>query len=94
MPPAKCSLKIPRVGRAAKTSRTVFGFIPWRNYLIFYTLGEDGITVARVLHGVRDYPHEFHRPHSPQGAPNRYFLVTKLRLGHELVLETLLPRAG
>ena len=34
-------------------------FYPVGNYLIFYTVGEDGITVARVLHGARDYPHEF-----------------------------------
>ena len=34
-------------------------FYPVGNYLIFYTTGEDGITVARVLHGARDYPHEF-----------------------------------
>jgi len=33
-------------------------FYPVGNYLIFYTSGEDGITVARVLHGARDYPHE------------------------------------
>ena len=34
-------------------------FYPVGNYLIFYTAAEDGITVARVLHGARDYPHEF-----------------------------------
>ena len=34
-------------------------FYPVGNYLIFYTVGEDGIAVARVLHGARDYPHEF-----------------------------------
>ena len=34
-------------------------FYPVGNYLIFYTVGEDGITLARVLHGARDYPQEF-----------------------------------
>jgi len=34
-------------------------FYPVANYLVFYTVGEDGITVVRVLHGARDYPHEF-----------------------------------
>ena len=34
-------------------------FYPVGNYLVFYTVGEDGITVARVLHGARDYPQEF-----------------------------------
>lgn len=34
-------------------------FFPVGNYLIFYTLAGDGITVVRVLHGARDYPHDF-----------------------------------
>ena len=34
-------------------------FYPVGNYLIFYTAGEDGITLVRVLHGARDYPQEF-----------------------------------
>jgi toxin ParE1/3/4 len=34
-------------------------YYPVGNYLIFYTVGEDGITVVRVLHGARDYPPEF-----------------------------------
>ncbi len=34
-------------------------FYPAGNYLIFYTVGENGITVIRVLHGARDYPREF-----------------------------------
>jgi toxin ParE1/3/4 len=34
-------------------------FYPVGNYLIFYTVGEDGIMLARVLHGARDYPQEF-----------------------------------
>lgn len=34
-------------------------FYPVGNYLVFYVIGEDGITVVRVLHRARDYPHEF-----------------------------------
>jgi toxin ParE1/3/4 len=34
-------------------------FYPVGNYLIFYTVGESGITVARVLHGARDYRQVF-----------------------------------
>ncbi len=34
-------------------------FFPVGNYLIFYTARDDGITVARVLHGARDYRHDF-----------------------------------
>lgn len=34
-------------------------FYPVGNYLLFYMVADDGITVARVLHGARDYPHEF-----------------------------------
>ena len=34
-------------------------FYPVGDYLVFYTVNETGITVARVLHGARDYPHVF-----------------------------------
>ena len=34
-------------------------FYPVGNYLIFYTPADDGIAVARVIHGARDYPSEF-----------------------------------
>jgi toxin ParE1/3/4 len=34
-------------------------FYPAGNYLIFYTAGDDGIAVVRVLHGARDYRYEF-----------------------------------
>lgn len=32
---------------------------PVGNYLIFYTVRDNGITVVRVLHGARDYRHDF-----------------------------------
>jgi toxin ParE1/3/4 len=34
-------------------------FFPVGNYLVFYTARDDGITVVRVLHGARDYRHDF-----------------------------------
>jgi toxin ParE1/3/4 len=34
-------------------------FYPVGNYLVFYRMVEDGITVARIIHGARDYPNEF-----------------------------------
>lgn len=34
-------------------------FFPVGNYLIFYTVRDNGITVVRVLHGARDYRHDF-----------------------------------
>lgn len=34
-------------------------FFPVGNYLVFYTVRDDGITVVRVLHGARDYRHDF-----------------------------------
>ena len=58
MQPAKCSLKIRKAPRREDLARGL-RFYPVGNYLIFYTVGDDGITVARVLHGARDYPHEF-----------------------------------
>jgi len=33
-------------------------FFPVDNYLIFYTVGDDGITVVRVFHAARDYRRE------------------------------------
>lgn len=30
-------------------------FFPVGNYLVFYTVRDDGIIVVRVLHGARDY---------------------------------------
>lgn len=35
-------------------------FYPIGNYLVFYFPAEDGITVARVIHGARNYIEEFH----------------------------------
>ena len=58
MPPANCSQAIHMPVRAAMISRGL-RFYPVGNCLIFYTPAEDGIAVARVLHGARDYPREF-----------------------------------
>jgi toxin ParE1/3/4 len=34
-------------------------FYPVGNYLVFYVPRDDGIAVARILHGARDYRQEF-----------------------------------
>ena len=34
-------------------------FYPVDNYLVFYTVLEDGIAVSRVIHGARDYLRDF-----------------------------------
>ena len=49
----------PQVGPRREDLARGLRFYPVGNYLIFYTVGEDGITLARVLHGARDYPQEF-----------------------------------
>ena len=49
----------PRGGKSREDLAPGVRFYPVGNYLIFYTLHDDGITVVRVLHGARDYPHEF-----------------------------------
>ena len=49
----------PRGGPRREDLARGLRFYPVGNYLIFYTVCEDGITVARVLHGARDYLHEF-----------------------------------
>ncbi len=50
---------IPRGGPLREDLARGLRFYPVGNYLIFYTVGKDGIIVVRVLHGARDYPHEF-----------------------------------
>ena len=49
----------PRSGPRREDLARGLRFYPVDNYLIFYTVGEEGIIVARVLHGARDYRHEF-----------------------------------
>lgn len=46
-------------------------FYPVRNYLVFYILSDDGITVARVIHGARDYAFEFSSAGSPHPLPRK-----------------------
>ncbi len=50
----------PRGGPRREDLARDLRFYPVGNYLIFYAAADDGITVVRVLHGARDYPHEFH----------------------------------
>jgi toxin ParE1/3/4 len=49
----------PAVGPRRGDLATELRFYPVGNYLIFYIVDEHGIIVVRVLHGARDYPHEF-----------------------------------
>ena len=51
--------KNPKVGPAREDLARGLRFYPVGTYLIFYTAVEDGIIVARVLHGARDYRFEF-----------------------------------
>jgi len=58
---ASCQMlaKNPKSGPHREDLAAGLRFYPVGNYLIFYTIGEDGITVARVLHAARDYWREF-----------------------------------
>lgn len=49
----------PHAGKSRDDLAHGLRFFPVGNYLIFYTARDDGITVARVLHGARDYRHDF-----------------------------------
>jgi len=49
----------PHAGPAREDLAPGLRFYPVGNYLVFYTLRDDGITVVRVIHGARDYPREF-----------------------------------
>ncbi len=55
----KMLAKNPQGGPCREDLARGLRFYPVGNYLIFYTVGEDGIIVVRVLHGARDYPQEF-----------------------------------
>jgi toxin ParE1/3/4 len=49
----------PHVGPRREDLAPGLRYYPVGNYLVFYRVAEDGITVARILHGARDYRHEF-----------------------------------
>jgi toxin ParE1/3/4 len=42
-------------GRHAPTSPRELRFLPVGNYLIFHRPIENGVEIARVIHGARDY---------------------------------------
>lgn len=50
----------PHAGKQRDDLAPSLRFYPVGNYLIFYMQRDDGIAVARILHGARDYRHEFH----------------------------------
>ncbi len=49
----------PYVGPSREDIAAGLRFHPVGNYLVFYTIRDDGIAVARVIHGARDYLLEF-----------------------------------
>ncbi|HEY3898873.1 MAG TPA: type II toxin-antitoxin system RelE/ParE family toxin [Chthoniobacter sp.] len=49
----------PHIGPRREDLAAGLRFYPTGNYLIFYTLLEGGIAIARVIHGARDYPRDF-----------------------------------
>ena len=51
----------PLLGKAVEEIAPNLRFIPIGSYLIFYRAIEDGVEIARVLHGARDVTAEFFR---------------------------------
>jgi plasmid stabilization system protein ParE len=49
----------PRAGKRRDDLAAGLRFYPVGNYLVFYVPRNDGIAVARILHGGRDYRQEF-----------------------------------
>ena len=49
----------PRAGQARPDLAPELRFLPVGNYLIFYRPIENGVEIARVIHGARDYGPEF-----------------------------------
>jgi toxin ParE1/3/4 len=51
----------PLLGRAVEQIAPNLRFIPIGSYLVFYRVTEDGVEIARILHGARDITAEFFR---------------------------------
>ena len=49
----------PHAGQARSDLAPELRFLPVGNYLIFYRPIENGVEIARVIHGARDYGPEF-----------------------------------
>jgi toxin ParE1/3/4 len=49
----------PEAGQARPDLAPGLRFLPVGSYLIFYRSIEDGVEIARVIHGARDYGPEF-----------------------------------
>jgi toxin ParE1/3/4 len=47
---------MPLLGRQREELATRLRSFPVGNYVIFYRLMENGVEIARVLHGTRDFP--------------------------------------
>ena len=48
----------PHAGQSRPDLAPEIRFLPVGNYLIFYRPIEDGVEIARVIHGARDYGQE------------------------------------
>ncbi len=55
----KLLAKQPQAGQARPDLAPELRFLPIGNYLIFYRPIENGVEVARVIHGARDYGREY-----------------------------------
>jgi toxin ParE1/3/4 len=55
----KALAKQPQAGQARPGLAPELRFLPVGNYLIFYRPIENGVEIARVIHGARDYGPEF-----------------------------------
>lgn len=49
----------PHAGQSRPDLAPELRFLPVSNYLIFYRQIENGVEIARVIHGTRDYGPEF-----------------------------------
>ena len=55
----KMLAKHPHAGKRRDDLAPGLRFYPVGNYLIFYIPRGDGVSVARIMHGARDYRQEF-----------------------------------
>jgi len=56
--------RMPRAGRSRSQIAEGLRSFSFRNYIIFYSLTDDGVVIERVLHGSRDIEAVFRKPGS------------------------------
>jgi len=52
-------LQFPQIGQSRPEIRADLRYWPVGNYLIFYRVDDEAITIVRVVHGARDLPELF-----------------------------------